>query len=78
MYKQMDGDDDFFLIKIMEASEFTVLNSGEDHNYQESIKRWENEEMLDSIRHLFGTAEDTDRPTTVDQDGEQDTTGRRQ
>ena len=34
--------------------------------------------MLDSIRHLFGTAEDSDRPTTVDQDGEQDTTGRRQ
>ena len=30
--------------------------------------------MLDSIRHLFGT----DRPTTVDQDGEQDTTGQRQ
>ena len=78
MYKQMDGDDDFFLIKIMEASEFTVLNSGEDHNYQESIKRWENEEMLDSIRHLVNTGEDTDRLTTVDQDGEQDTTGRRQ
>ena len=34
--------------------------------------------MLDSIRHLFNTGEDTDRLTTVDQDGEQDTTGQRQ
>ena len=36
--KQMDGDD-FFQTKDIEASEFTVLDSGKDHIDPESLKR---------------------------------------
>ena len=38
------------------------LHSGKDHIDPEGLKRWEDEEMLDSIRHLFITEEDGDRP----------------
>ena len=51
---------------------FTVLDSGKGH-IDPILKRWEDEEMLDSIRHLFITREDNDRSITEDQDGEQDT-----
>ena len=66
----MDGDGEFFLIKSMEASVFTVLDSGKGDIDPE---RWEDEEMLDSIRHLFITREDNNRPIAEGQDGEQDT-----
>ena len=51
--KPTDGDDDFFEIKNMETSESTVLDSGKDRIDPESLKKWEDEEMLDSIRHLI-------------------------
>ena len=43
----MDGNDYFFQIENMEASE--SANSGKDHIDPEGLKRWEDEEMLDSI-----------------------------
>ena len=49
---------------------FTVLDSGKGDIDPE---RWEDEEMLDSIRHLFITREDNNRPIAEGQDGEQDT-----
>ena len=70
--KPRDGDD-FFQIKNMETSESEVLDSGKDHIDPESLKKWEDEEMLDSIRHLFITGEDDDEPIAEDQDGEQGT-----
>ena len=72
MGKQMDGDDDFFLIENM-ASAFTVLDYGKRHIDPENL--WEGEEMLVSIRHLFITREDNDRPITEGQDGEQESNG---
>ena len=50
--KPTDGDDDFFEIKNMETSE-----SWKDRIDLESLKKWEDEEMLDSIRHLIITGE---------------------
>ena len=70
--KQKDGDDDdFFQIKNMETSQSEVLDSGKDHIDPESLKKWEDEEMLDSIRHLFITGEDNDGPVAEGQDREQ-------
>ena len=50
-HKQIDGDDDFFQIKNMEAFESAVLDSGKGYIDLESLKRWEDEDMLDTIRH---------------------------
>ena len=55
----------------METSESAVLDSGKDYIDPESLKKWEDEEMLDSIRHLFITVEENDRPIAEGQDGEQ-------
>ena len=58
----------------MEASESAaVLDSEKGHIDPESLKRWEDKEMLDSTRHLFITGEDRDRPISEGQEGEQDT-----
>ena len=64
--KQMDGDDDFFQIKDMEASSLQSLILEKITSIQR-LKRWGEEERLDSIRHLFITAEN-DRPITEGQD----------
>ena len=70
--KQMGGNDYFFQIKNMVASESaTVSDSGNNHIDPESLKRWEDEEILDSIRHLFITGEDIDRPIAEGRNGEQ-------
>ena len=72
--KQMGGNDYFFQIKDMEASESAAVpDPGKDDIDPESLKRWEDEETLDSTRHLFITGEDGDRPIAKGQDGEQDT-----
>ena len=65
--------DDFFQVKNTETHESEALDSGKDHIDPESLKKWEDEEMLDSIRHLFITGEDDDGPTAEGQDGEQGT-----
>ena len=64
-------DDDFFQVKKTEAHESEALDSGKDHIDPESLKKWEDEEVLDSIRHLFITGGDDDGPTAEGQDGEQ-------
>jgi ribosome biogenesis protein BMS1 len=70
--KPTDGDD-FFQIKNMETFESEVLDSGKDHIDPESLKKWEDEEMLDSIRHLFIAGEDNGGPEGQDGDGERGT-----
>jgi ribosome biogenesis protein BMS1 len=67
--KPTDGDD-FFQVKNTETHESDALDSGKDHIDPESLKKWEDEETLDSIRHLFITGED-DEPTAEVQDGEE-------
>ena len=57
----MDGNDDFFQIENTEAPEFTVLDSGKDHINLECLEKWEDEEMLDPIRHLFMKPRSTER-----------------
>ena len=66
-----DGDD-FFQVKNMETHDSEALDSGKDHIDPESLKKWEDEEMLESIRHLFITGED-DGPIAQCNDGEQST-----
>ena len=48
----------------MEESESAVVDFGKDHIDPESLtsKRWEDEEKLDTIQHLFNTGEDKDKP----------------
>ena len=65
------GDNDFPRSKIMETSEFAVLDSGKDYIDPESLKKLEDKEMLLSIWHLFITLEDNDRLIAEGQDGEQ-------
>ena len=59
----------------MEASESAAVpESGKDHVDPESLQRWEeseDQEILDSIRHLFITGEDIDRTIAEVQDGRQ-------
>ena len=68
---ELTNYDDFFQIKNTEAHDSEALDSGKDHIDPESLKKWEDEEMLDSIRHLFITGEDDDGPTAEGLDGEQ-------
>jgi len=68
----MDGDDLFQVAKT-ETHDSEALDSGKDHIDPESLKKWENEEMLDSIRHFFITGEDDDGPAAQGNDGEQGT-----
>ena len=70
--KPTDGDD-FFQVKNTEAHESKALDAGKDPIDRESLKKWEDEEILDSIRHLFITGEDNDGPTAEGQDDEQGT-----
>ena len=65
------GDNDFPRSKIMETSEFAVLDSGKDYIDPESLKKLEDKEMLLSIRHLFITEEDNHGLIAEGQDGEQ-------
>ena len=56
----------------MEASESAAVpESGKDNVDPESLQRWEDQEILDSIRHLFITGEDIDRTIAEVQDGRQ-------
>ena len=63
-------DDDFFQVKNTEH-ESEALDSGKDHIDLESLKKWEDEDMLNSIRHLFITGEDNDGATAESLDHEQ-------
>ena len=65
------GDNDFPRSRIMETSEFAVLDSGKDYIDPGSLKKLEDKEMLLSIRHLFITEEDNDGLKAEGQEGEQ-------
>ncbi|KAF9474527.1 DUF663-domain-containing protein [Pholiota conissans] len=50
-----DEGDDFFQVKSTHAEDPDVLDQGKEPLDEESLKKWEDEEMLDSIRNLFIT-----------------------
>ena len=66
------GGNDYFFKNMVASESATVPDYGKDHIDPESLKRWEDEEILDSIRHHFVTGEDIDRPIAEGRDGEQD------
>ena len=51
-------DDDFFQVKNKQADDSEVLDASKEPIDPESLKKWEDEEMLESIRHLFITGGD--------------------
>ncbi|KAF8870963.1 hypothetical protein CPB84DRAFT_1905621 [Gymnopilus junonius] len=51
-------DDDFFQVKNKQADDSEVLDAGKEPIDPESLKKWEDEDMLESIRHLFITGGD--------------------
>ncbi|KAG5640636.1 hypothetical protein DXG03_007706 [Asterophora parasitica] len=56
----MDGDDDFFQIKrSADNDQDEVLDRSKEALSAEELKKWEDEEMLESIRHLFITGDDS-------------------
>ena len=67
------GGNEYFFKNMVASESATVSDSGNNHIDPESLKRWEDEEILDSIRHLFITGEDIDRLIAEGRDGEQDT-----
>lgn len=52
-----DGDD-FFQVKTKETDDPDVLDAGKEPLDEEALKKWEEEHMLESIRHLFITGGD--------------------
>jgi ribosome biogenesis protein BMS1 len=58
--KQEDeGDgDDFFQVKTKETDDPDVLDAGKEPLDEGALKKWEEEDMLESIRHLFITGGD--------------------
>ena len=49
----MDGDDDFFQIEDMEASEFTVLDLEKTTSIQKVLKVGRTKKCWTPIRHIF-------------------------
>jgi len=57
--QENEGDgDDFFQVKTKERDDPDVLDAGKDPLDEEALKKWEEEDMLESIRHLFITGGD--------------------
>ena len=65
-------DDDFFTIKSRSATsnEDEVKDTSKEPLDEEELKRWEDEELLDSIRNLFITGSSSDAQPTADGDYE--------
>lgn len=57
---EMNKDDFFQIKKQASAGEEAVLDMSKDELGTEELKQWEDEEMLESIRHLFITGGDDD------------------
>lgn len=54
-----EGDGDhFFQVKTKETDDPDVLDAGKEPLDEEALKKWEEEDMLESIRHLFITGGD--------------------
>ncbi|KAF8158573.1 GTP binding protein [Crassisporium funariophilum] len=66
----MNAEDDFFQVRRTDGPVSEVLDAGKEPLNEESLKKWEDEDMLDSIRHLFITG--GDGPPENGEDGEQD------
>ena len=75
----MMGDDEFFQVRKKEVEDSELLDASKTPVDPESLKKWDDEEMLDSIRHLFITG--GDGPSTgedgvlEDDDGDLDEQG---
>ncbi|RXW21073.1 hypothetical protein EST38_g4783 [Candolleomyces aberdarensis] len=52
-------DDDFFKIKTRATETVDILDKGKDDIDPEELKKWEDEDVLDSLRRLFITGADT-------------------
>ncbi|KAJ2914727.1 hypothetical protein MD484_g5682, partial [Candolleomyces efflorescens] len=55
----VDDDDDFFKIKTRATETADILDKGKDDLDPEELKKWEDEDVLDSLRRLFITGADT-------------------
>ncbi|KAF9005404.1 hypothetical protein BDQ17DRAFT_1399127 [Cyathus striatus] len=69
---QMD-EDDFFQVKKTASGDAEELDIGKEGVSEEELKKWEDEEMLESIRHLFITGEDN--PAVDGEEGEENGEG---
>ncbi|KAG6818374.1 hypothetical protein H0H87_006703, partial [Tephrocybe sp. NHM501043] len=72
--------DDFFQIKTRAAAgEEEILDRSKESLGEEELKRWEDEELLESIRHLFITGDDNppggDNGDTFQDEDEEDGEG---
>lgn len=69
--EENDEDDAFFTFKTVTDADFDTLDATKGTNLFNHLEKWENEEALDSIRHLFITGgNDTSGPGgTDDYDG---------
>ncbi|KAF8969023.1 GTP binding protein [Flammula alnicola] len=65
-----DGDD-FFQVKKKEADDPEALDASKEPIDPSTLKKWEDEEVLDSIRHLFITGGDGPLGEGIDEDGEE-------
>ena len=66
--KQMDGDDDFFLIENMETSEFTVLDLEKTTSIQKVLKVDRTKKCWTPIRHIFIKTLSNDEDNASDAD----------
>lgn len=55
---EMDEDDFFQVKRKTQAGEDEILDTSKEPLNTEELKKWEDEDMLESIRHLFITGED--------------------
>ncbi|KAJ3518768.1 hypothetical protein NMY22_g13514 [Coprinellus aureogranulatus] len=56
---RMDDEDDFFTIKSRATETNDVADKGKEDIDPEELKKWEDEDMLDSLRRLFITGTDS-------------------
>ncbi|KIL67991.1 hypothetical protein M378DRAFT_122310 [Amanita muscaria Koide BX008] len=69
----IDGDEDFFTFKRASDSKAEEeLDITKEPLSNEELSKWEDEEMLESIRHLFITGEDAPEAGNERQDGDSD------
>ncbi|KAG6872829.1 hypothetical protein C0995_006129 [Termitomyces sp. Mi166 len=65
--------DDFFRVKTKAGTVEEILDRSKESLSEEELKRWEDEEVLESIRHLFITRDDNPRDDEMSHnDGDED------
>ncbi|KAF9561058.1 DUF663-domain-containing protein [Agrocybe pediades] len=65
-----NDDDDFFQVKPKAVEDTEALDAGKEAIHPETLKKWEDEDMLESIRHLFITG--GDGPPVEGEEGQED------